>query len=714
MNIKDQLTCLIDQQEQVLPPCQTTCPIHQDVQRYTSLIAHGLFDEALTVVRETNPLPLVCGLVCNHPCEVKCRRDQVEQAVNIRALKRAAVEYGGRSKGLQSKTYRKEKIAIIGSGPAGLSGASDLAKLGYPVTIFEASPKSGGMLRYGIPEYRLPKELLDKDIVGIINQGVEIKINTFVSDSKTLFDQGYKAIFLAIGAAESLRLSVPGKDAKGVYFAIDLLKQVNSGLKPRLGEKVVIIGGGSVAIDAARTALRLGSKKVHLVCLETRDMASKDKMLAQEEETDEAEKEGVIIHSRLGPKEILTKSGKVVGLSTMRCCSVRDKDGNFAPKFTNKAAPTIEADSIVLAIGQKAVVNSFAEVVRTPRQIIKVENITLETNIKGVFAGGDAVSGPADVVQAIANGKQAALSIDHFLKNISAVEAFSRIQETNLPLDVIQQETNLPLDVIQKVKKRRRREVPTIPTEQSTQSFIPIEQCYIKEDAVKEASRCLNCMAGAKIETTIKCTNCLTCIRICPYGAANLNSAGFAEISIEKCIACGLCASQCPDSRIRMALPGLEPINQSLERLLRGGAREKPNILGIFCAYSGLIDSVQQNDYPQLRTLNVTCISRVSTNNILKALELGADGIFIATCSDSNCRYRDAIKWAELNVNVVKNTLDKANLKSKIIKLVRPSIYDKKNIRRLLTKFTKEIRQLVNNKVNGGTRHDYGYAETYK
>jgi coenzyme F420-reducing hydrogenase delta subunit/NAD-dependent dihydropyrimidine dehydrogenase PreA subunit len=381
---------------------------------------------------------------------------------------------------------------------------------------------------------------------------------------------------------------------------------------------------------------------------------------------------------------------------------VRDKDGNFAPQFTNKAAPTIEADSIVLAIGQKAVVNSFAEVVRTPRQTIKVENITLETNIKGVFAGGDAVSGPADVVQAIANGKQAALSIDHFLKKISSVEAFSHIQLTNLPLDVIQ-----------KVKKQHRREVPTIPTEQSTQSFIPVEQYYIKEDAVKEASRCLNCMAGAKIETTIKCANCLTCIRICPYGAANLNSAGFAEISMKKCITCGLCASQCPDSTIRMALPGLEPINQSLEQLLRGGAREKPEILGIFCAYSGLIDSVQQNEYPQLRALNVTCISRVSTNNILKAIELGADGIFIATCSDSNCRYRDAVKWAELNVNVVKNTLDNANLNPEMIKLIRPSIYDKNNLRRSFTKFTEEIRKLVNNKANGGTRHDYRYAETY-
>ena len=409
-------------------PCRLACPAELNAWHYVNLTLLGKFNEALEVIREVTPFAGILGRVCTHPCEINCERGKIDAPVAIRSLKVFVADYEmqvGREKATPVKKTKNDKVAIIGSGPAGLSCAYDLIKLGYPVTVFEAKSQPGGALRYGIPEYRLPREVVDNEIGYIEELGVDIKTNTPVENLEDIFKQGYKAIFLGIGCPTSLKLGIPNEDAEGVIYVLDFLEQVNSGGSVSLGDRVAVIGGGNAAIDAARVCLRRGAKEVHLVCLESRDLTCKDRMLAQAYEIEAAEKEGLIIHPSLGPKEILTKDGKVAGFETIICTSVRDADGTFAPKYAEGPAPTIEADTIIVAIGQKPEEAAFKEVDKGLVENIKVDGFTLKTNIDGVFAGGDVVSGPSDIIGAIAAGKEAAISIDRYLSGINLKEGRS-------------------------------------------------------------------------------------------------------------------------------------------------------------------------------------------------------------------------------------------------------------------------------------------------
>ncbi|NWF77728.1 MAG: FAD-dependent oxidoreductase [Chloroflexi bacterium] len=478
------------------PPCRVACPAGVNAQGYIALISQGKFKEALAVLRRTMPFAGVCGRVCTHPCEHDCERGKVDQPVAIRALKRFMADYelkAGREKATPVERTKEEKVAIIGSGPAGLACAYDLVRQGYPVTVFESAPVAGGLLRYGIPEYRLPKAVVDNEISYIRELGVEIKTNTTVKNLEEVFAQGYSAIFLGIGAGVSQKLGIANEDAKGIIYALNFLKQVNSGAKVDLGKRVVVIGGGSVAIDAARASLRLGAKEVHLVCLETRDLTSKDRMLAQDWEIEEAENEGLIIHPCLGPKEILTRDGNVAGLRTIICTSVRDTDGKFAPKFAEGPAPTIEADTIIVAIGQRLDVEAFEEVKKMPVGTVKVDSTTLETNIDGVFAGGDVVSGPADVIRAVAAGKEAAISIDRYLRGVDIQEGrpetVKRVKEVSKA--GVTPKARHPMPTLEPGKRR---------------GFDEVELGFDEKTAVAEAQRCLNCAV---------CSECRECEKVC-------------------------------------------------------------------------------------------------------------------------------------------------------------------------------------------------------
>jgi heterodisulfide reductase subunit A len=343
--------------------------------------------------------------------------------VVIRSLKAFLTDYelnAGRKKARAVRKTKKDKVAIVGAGPAGLSCAYDLIRMGYPVTVFEASSKAGGLMRWGIPEFRLPRKLVDKEISYIEELGVEIKTNTPVKALDDLFKQGYKAIYLATGCPVNLKLGIPNEDAKGIIYVLDFLKQASSGADVRLGNRVAVIGGGNAAIDAARVALRQGAKEVHLVCLECTDLTSKDRMLAQEYEIKEADKEGVVIHPCLGPKQFLVKDGRVTGFETIVCTSVREEDGTFLPKYSSMAAP-IEADTVIVAIGQAVDKEAFKEIDKD--RAIKVDGFSFATSSKeGVFAGGDVVSGPSDIIGAIGAAKEAAISIDRYLRGVDTRE----------------------------------------------------------------------------------------------------------------------------------------------------------------------------------------------------------------------------------------------------------------------------------------------------
>ena len=325
--------------KQGISPCRDACPAGINVQGYVALISQGKFKEAIELIRERMPFPAICGRVCHHPCEDKCNRNEIDDPIAIRALKRFVADWALRHEEEPERiepVYKDKKVAIIGAGPAGLTCAFDLLKMGYPVTVFEANDKPGGMMTMCIPYYRLPKEITEKEINWVLKHGIELKTGVKVGRDITLeeiFAQGYKAIFIAIGAQNPKKLRLEGTELDGVLYGIPFLKSVKSGASVNIGKKVIIIGGGNVAIDCAKSAVRLGAEEVHLVCLETRDLSSKDRMPAHDWEIEEAEEEGVIIHPCRGPKRIIGENGKVKGLETLHCSSVFDEAGKFNPKL---------------------------------------------------------------------------------------------------------------------------------------------------------------------------------------------------------------------------------------------------------------------------------------------------------------------------------------------------------------------------------------------
>jgi len=472
-------------------PCQVACPAEMNAWKYVNLALLGKFKEALEVIRETTPLAGVLGSVCTRPCESKCERGKVDTALGIRSLKYFVADHemqAGRTKATPVKQTKDGQVAIIGSGPAGLSCAYDLVRQGYPVTVFEARSQPGGLLRYGIPDFRLPRDIVDNEVSYIEELGVDIRTNAPVRNLKDIFNEGYGAIFLGTGAPTSLKLNIPNEDAKGVIYALDLLDRVNSGGSVSLGDRVAVIGGGAAAIDVARVCLRRGAQEVHLVCLESRDLDCKDRMLAQACEIEESEKEGLSIHPSLGPKRIRVHNGKVAGLETVVCTSVREADGTFAPKYAEGPTPTIEADTIVVAIGQEPEAAAFKEVDKDLAETVRVDGFTLMTSIEGVFAGGDVVSGPSDIIGAIAAGKQAATSIERYLSGVDLKEGRS----VNFRLLY-----GAPLEAA------------------SVEMVVDIRD---DKAAILEATRCLNCgTCGEALENGFQTACVSTCPAHCIY-----------------------------------------------------------------------------------------------------------------------------------------------------------------------------------------------------
>ena len=607
-------------------PCMQACPVHTQAGRYVSLIAEGRYEEAYRYARIPNPFASICGRVCGHPCEPACRRGQFDSPISIRALKRFVTErYGPESRypidvfSERPGVKHAEQVAVIGSGPAGMSAAHDLALLGYPVTVFEAAAVPGGMMHLGIPEYRLPRDVLQAQIREILDMGPELKLNMRLGRDFSLEDlkrQGYKSVLMAFGLHRSRDLNLPGHELDGVVKGIDFLLNVNLGYRFEVGKRVVVIGGGNVAIDVARSAmreqqkmasegglpneltssemdvamkefmdvsraaLRMGAREVLLVCLESRA-----EMPAAEEEIEEGLLEGMKLAPSLGPKQFVGKEGKLTGLEVINCLSVFDENKRFSPKFAEGTESVIPCDTVILAIGQSSDTSFLnpTDGIETTRQgTLKINPDTLMTTAPGIFAAGDIAFGPRPIINAVADGKKAAVEIDKYLRGSEWKPKAKYVQITVLDHHKMAAHYD----------EYSRLPVPALPIDRRT-GVAEVETGFTEQQARAEASRCLKCWINTIFEGTeasgTECILCGGCVDVCPENCLSLvplKEFAFTEEDMERlrkeqgqrgidlqhvsadeltqvegsvmvkdetvCVRCGLCAERCPARTISM------------------------------------------------------------------------------------------------------------------------------------------------------------------
>lgn len=685
-------------------PCMEACPAGVNVKAYVSLIAAGKFHEALQVVREKNPLPGICGRVCTHPCESFCNRNQLDAPVAIRSLKRFVADYEldhPLPKLQKLAGTRKEKIAIIGSGPAGLTAAHDLAKNGFNVTIFEELSEPGGMLIAGIPSYRMPRDILKIEIDYIKNIGVKIVTNKKISGQQSYNKllKEFNAVYLAIGAHVGKKLGIPGEDKyKGFLDAVTFLREVNLGKPQKPGNKVIVIGGGNSAIDAARTALRLDSE-VTIAYRRTRQ-----EMPANEDEIEEAEQEGIKIHYLAAPSKIIGKNGKVTGLECIKMkLGKPDESGRAKPIPIKDSEFIIDADVIIPAISQQPDLTFLPKDhninISRWKTLLANEN-TMATNIPGVFAGGDAVTGPNTVIDAIAQGHIAAQSIDSFINGDELVKPAIKSNDI---------ETEVKVD-IQNNPKIKRSTIPMQQVAKRKNSFDEVEYGFDEATAIAEAQRCLRCgpcdecficvsecdkglsvfnttdgkndfvlrlpngfdnteLLNGNLKGTLKskngkdipieldsyipsvkenlCRGCGDCATICEYDAIQLidkdGEIKVSQIDSEICRGCGTCVTFCPSSAIQ---PGKYTSNW-LDFKFKDIDPNKKNIIVFSCNWNGA-DFAKINKSKFANTnlifIQTMCTGRIESTFILKALEQGADGVLVVGCAADECHYEFGAK----------------------------------------------------------------------
>ena len=479
------------------PPCQAACPIHQNAYGYMMMVKEGKFAEALDVVLRDNPLPSLCGWVCTHPCTDACTRGKVDAPLNMPGIKRFIADHAGDFALPMPKDFKEngKKIAVVGGGPAGLTAAYELRKRGYKVTLYEATGTLGGMPALTIPDYRLPKNVLKKDTERIVATGVEVKLNTALGRDISLEElrKSFDAVFLAIGAPRERKLGVPGEEASWVTSGLDFLSKLNSGSKPQIGKKVVVIGGGLVAVDAARSAVRLGAD-VTLVCIESWEEMFARRTSEGRKEVDQMIAEGVKVLTRWGPKEF--KSG---GIELKVVTRVFDEQGRFSPQYDEAKTQFLQCDTAIVAIGQATQSDLLSKegIKLTSWGSPDVDPVTLQTNLENVFAGGD-ILGPDVVVTAMMAGKKAAESIDRFLNGRNLYEG----RELEGPFQGVVREIDL-----ERVEKTKPVRPPEREPSVRVKDFEDVHSTYSPEDARAEASRCLSCSI---------CCDCQLCKPVCP------------------------------------------------------------------------------------------------------------------------------------------------------------------------------------------------------
>ena len=541
-------------------PCQMACPAGIDVPSYLSLIALGRDDEAIRLIRRDNPLPWVCGLVCTRPCEMMCVRARIDTPVSIKFLKAFAAEHAmswGRYDNPQQAPSTGRKVCVIGAGPGGLSAAYYLALQGHAVQVIEALPRAGGMILVGIPRYRLPSDIIDREVAKIEELGVDFHFNTRFGrdvDLQSLRNEGFDAFFFAIGAHASFNLGIEGEnDFPQVHGAVDFLRRIALGERRCPGKNVIVIGGGNVAIDAARTCLRLGSEQVTIAYRRT-----KMEMPADHEEVEQAEEEGVQFELLTVPMAVAGEGGGITGLRCLKAKLVTVPGSNRqSPKPIEGSDYTIPADAIISAIGQRVEQNwfkSMPELAWTHRDTIRVNTITMETSLPGIFAAGDAVTGPATVIEAIGGGKRAAAAIDRYL---------SGIPQPKLPPVPVRQLRVPYIDVPAHTKMALKRpEMPLLGIDRRRTTFQQVELGYSENQTREEARRCLRCDI---------CRRCGKCVTVCKE-KMGVDALALGYLSFdhpeesdfrrteERCISCGACAANCPTGAMRIEDRGTERI----------------------------------------------------------------------------------------------------------------------------------------------------------
>ncbi|HDH25622.1 MAG TPA: FAD-dependent oxidoreductase [Actinobacteria bacterium] len=480
-------------------PCKVACPAKINAQGYVRLISQGKFIEALSLIRERNPFPGICGRVCHHPCETACMRQEIDEPIAIRPLKRFVTDYAiaqGEEAPVVPPRTSEARVAIVGAGPSGLTCALRLAEMGYSTVVIDAADSPGGMMTGCLPDYRIPVDIARYDIDRILSHGIELRLGTRVGQDTTLAQlrDEYGAVYVSIGAQDPAPLPLEGVETQGVLYGVPFLRAAKRSETPEgFGKRVVVIGGGNVGIDCAKTASRMGADEVHLACLETRDLKSPDRMPAHAWEIEEAEEESVILHPCVGPKRVLTENGRVMGLETRVCTAVFDRNGKFSPQYDDDVpSALIKADTIIIAIGQRSDLTGFEDLDHE-RGRITVDPITFQTSIPNVFAGGDIVSGPASVVEAVQCGNEAAVSIDRFLRGEDLASG-----------RVVDEET---IDEVREwLPASPRVDLPKAAADERRKDFREIESGYTEEMAIAEANRCLSCSV---------CAECLQCVEAC-------------------------------------------------------------------------------------------------------------------------------------------------------------------------------------------------------
>ncbi|MDD3653867.1 MAG: FAD-dependent oxidoreductase [Desulfotomaculaceae bacterium] len=620
----------------IIPPCTNACPVHTDVRGYLAAISRRDYLEAYQLIKANNPFPSVCAWVCPHPCEGACRRAQVDAPLAIRNLKRFAIDAVGVVGEKEITTFSGKRVAVIGSGPAGLTAAYDLARMGHQVTVYDRCQEPGGHFFASLPIFRLPREMLRRDIERIylagveFVPGVEVGIDVHIDELRGQYD----AIVISTGLWGGRGVDQPGFEHRDVLLALPFLRAVNLGKKPQIGKDVLIIGGGNVAMDVARTAVRLGAPHVTVICLE-----SQEQMPASKWEIKEALAEGVTLLPGYGPEEVLFEKAKISGLLIQKVKSVFNQEGKFNPAYERGYSLSIPGDTIILAIGQTPE-KSFLRgsgLKTDARGCLIIDKINLSTRTAGVYACGELARGPGPAIAAVASGHQVAGIVDSYLQGA----------KPSTPEKEYHLIGELPGWVADRAPRFARQEMPALPPAQRTLNLQPYELGLGEHEALQEVRRCLNCGLGARVDTE-KCSACQTCQRVCPYGVPVVGE--YAQISLDGCMACGICAANCPSSAITMEVLELNTIEQTLstraqENIKHTGAREDGRLLTIFACRGTIFDGLSlerlKSALPQNRfeVFELPSAGALRLEWLLAAFEQGAGGVAVVACQTGQCRH---------------------------------------------------------------------------